>query len=78
MTPWSITMLNAASTLGETSFPYAIGISFDWKLFWSLAVLMSVSMAVALAVSVAAWRQSVRVVCRRQLDVNELNELFEF
>ena len=74
MTPWSITILNAASTLGETSFPYIIGLSFGRKHFWLLGALMSVSMALALAVAIAAWRSSVRVVLNRRLHTNE----FEF
>lgn len=31
MTPWAITVLNAASTAGETSFPYLIGLAFEKK-----------------------------------------------
>ena len=75
MTPWSITVLNAASTVGETSFPYIIGLSFDGKFFWTFGTLMSVSMAIALVVSIGAWRQAVSVNYRQRLYVNEL---FEF
>lgn len=72
--PWSITILNAASTLGETAFPYVIGLSFGRKLFWTLGALMSASMALALAVSVVAWRQSRSVLFSRRLE----SELFEY
>ena len=74
MSPWSITVLNAASTLGETSFPYIIGLSFDKKLFWTLGALMSISMGLALIVAFAAWRQAVRVTFHRRLE----SELFEY
>ena len=73
MTPWSITVLNAASTLGETAFPYIIGLSFGKKSFWVLGALMSSSMALALAVTVFAWRQSISVVFSRRLE----SELFD-
>ena len=75
MTPWAITVLNAASTLGETSFPYIIGLSFERKYFATLGMLMSGSMAIALAVALAAWRQSQRVVFSRRLD-GVANEMF--
>ena len=67
MTPWAITLLNAASTLGETAFPYVIGLGFDRKHFWLLGGLMSAAMALAFSVSFLAWRQSVRVVFSRRL-----------
>ena len=69
--PWSITVLNAAATLGETAFPYVVGLAFGKKVFWTLGAIMSGSMVLSLAVSVAAWRQSQSVLFARRLE-NEL------
>jgi hypothetical protein len=74
MTPWSITVLNAASTLGETAFPYVIGLSFGRKHFWLLGGLMTASMALALLVALGAWRATVRAAYARRLAFHE----FEF
>ena len=71
MTPWAITILNAASTLGETSFPYVIGLAFGRELFWTLGGLMTCAMGLALAVSLGAWRQSIQVVQDRSLMIHE-------
>ena len=73
MTPWSITILNAASTLGETAFPYVIGLSFGRKSFGILGGLMSGSMLLALVVTTCAWRRASRVVFSRRLE----SELFD-
>ena len=71
MTPWSITILNAASTLGETCFPYVIGLAFDRQAFWALGGLMSFAMGLALTVSLFSWRRAVSVIYSRRLNVDD-------
>lgn len=58
MTPWAITLLNAASTCGETAAPYIIGIAFGRRQFWLLGALMSSCTALAAFVVTIAWRQA--------------------
>ncbi|KAL3931599.1 MAG: hypothetical protein SGPRY_001056 [Prymnesium sp.] len=41
MTPWVITLLNTANTLGETTFPYLVGFAFDRKLHSALGALLA-------------------------------------
>ena len=39
LTPVAITLLNAASTLGETAFPYVVGLAFEQKRCGAVATL---------------------------------------
>ena len=64
MTPWAITLLNAASTLGETSFPYLIGLAFERKQRAALGKLMLFAQLGALAVAVLARRGAARFAQR--------------
>ena len=67
MTPAAIAILNAASTLGETLFPYVIGLAFEIKQYTLLGGGMSACMLAALAVGVAARRAAHRHYLSRRL-----------
>lgn len=56
MTPWAIAVLNAASTAGEMSMPFIIGLAFGKHEYWAFAVLMFGCMVIALLVGIASWR----------------------
>eukprot|EP00966_Prymnesium_polylepis_P285305 6590448-Prymnesium_polylepis.1 len=58
MTPWVITLLNTANTLGETTFPYLVGVAFDRKLHSALGALLSAAQARARARRVICARTS--------------------
>lgn len=58
--PKAITVLNAASTLGETSMPYIIGLAFGKQHHWLLGALMTALMAAALTVATLSWRLAAR------------------
>jgi len=68
VTPIAITLLNAASTLGETCFPYWIGLDFEKKQYIWLGGLMSLSQFLALVVTWFVWRQARSRPRRRDLE----------
>ncbi len=63
MTPIAITILNAASTLGETCFPYLVGLGFERKQHLVLGGAMAMSQLLALALAWGVWRRA-RVIAR--------------
>ena len=68
MTPWAIALLNAASTVGETSFPYVIGLAFESKRYAVLGGLMSGCSLLTLLVSLGAHRSASLYALRRRFD----------
>jgi hypothetical protein len=66
MTPLAITVLNAASTLGETSMPYIVGLAFGSKRYWLLGALMSACMVLALLVGAWSCRMASRFRTKRE------------
>lgn len=60
MTPLAITLLNAASTCGETAAPYIVGLAFGQHQYWFLGTLTFCSTAVAVLVATVARRQAER------------------
>ena len=45
MTPWVITFMNTANTLGETTFPYLVGAAFGRHLHSALGALLAAAQA---------------------------------
>ena len=58
MSPGAIAILNAASTAGEMSMPFIIGLAFGRNQYWLFSALLAGCMAVAFSVSFAAWRMA--------------------
>ena len=69
MTPIAITVLNAASTLGETAFPYWIGQAFEKKRHVVLGGSMALTQFLALLIAWIVWRWANRVVRTRRRDL---------
>ena len=72
LTPIAITVLNAASTLGETMFPYWVGQAFGRKQYLVLGNLLSISQLLALVVTWIVWRQARALAKIRRRDLEFL------
>ncbi len=70
MTPWAITLLNAANTLGEVSFPYIIGLAFERKRHAALGGLLFGAQCAALAAALYSWRSAKRYLPTDQRPVD--------
>ena len=67
MTPWVITLLNTANTLGETTFPYLVGFAFDRHLHSALGALLAAAQVFSLNLAVVAWMRTQRRKFRTSL-----------